>query len=98
MEATKIKAVLRAGKTNDTSQQILGAELRNVSEATAVALPSLNNMRRNINRFLIKVLNGVRNIGNEPEDILFDFERAAMNDITNQVNQVEVNTLFQIYC
>ena len=38
----------RAGNTNDTSQQILGAELQNVSEATGVALPSLNNMRRNI--------------------------------------------------
>ena len=29
---------------------MLGAELRNVIEATAVALPSLNNMRRNIRR------------------------------------------------
>ena len=41
VEATKIKARIkdRAGNTNDTSQQTIGAELRNVSEATAVALP-----------------------------------------------------------
>ena len=50
------------------------------------------------NRFLTEVLNAVRNIGNEPEEILVVFERAAMNAITNQLNQVEVNTLFQIYC
>ena len=209
VEATKIKARItnRGGNTNDTSQQILRAELPNVSEATAVALPFLNNMRHNIrrqrddhnmpaipqrreyipdirnnyqvtnrgdrfllfdngvgyvnhliifatkdsvrllaanpnwfrdgtfkvfpeiffqiftihvlinhqifhcvfallpnkteasqNRFLTEVSNAVRNIGNEPEDILVDFERAAMNVITNQLNQVEVNTLFQICC
>ena len=209
VEATKIKARVkyRAGNTNDFSQKILGAELRNVSQATAVALPSLNNMRRNIrrqrddhkmpafpqrkedipvlpnnyqvinrgvrfllfdsgvgdvnrlmvfatndailllaanphwfmdgtfkvsaeiffqictthvlinhqvfpcvfallpnkteatyNRFLTEVLNAVTNIGNEPEDTLVDFEKAAMNVITNQLKQVEVNTLFQIYC
>ena len=52
VEATKIKACIkdRAGNTYDTSQQILGAELRNVDEATAAALPSLNNMRRNFCR------------------------------------------------
>ena len=52
VEATKIKARIkdRAANTNDTSQQILGAELQNVSEAIAVALPSLNIMRRNICR------------------------------------------------
>ena len=52
VEVTKIKTCIkeRAGNTNDTFQQILGAELRNVSEATAVALPSLSNMRRNIRR------------------------------------------------
>ena len=52
VEAIKIKARIkdREGNTNDTSQQILGAELQNVSEVTAVALPSLNNMRRNIRR------------------------------------------------
>ena len=209
VEATKIKARVkyRAGNTNDFSQKILGAELRNVSQATAVALPPLNNMRRNIrrqrddhkmpafpqrkedipvlpnnyqvinrgvrfllfdsgvgdvnrlmvfatndailllaanphwfmdgtfkvspeiffqictthvlinhqvfpcvfallpnkteatyNRFLTEVLNAVTNIGNEPEDTLVDFEKAAMNVITNQLKQVEVNTLFQIYC
>ena len=208
VEATKIKACIkdRAGNTIDASQQILGAELRNVSEATAVALPSLNNMRRNIrhqrddlnmpavpqrredipvltnnyqitnrgnrfplfdsgagdmnrliifatndairllatnphwfmggtfkvcpklffqiytihaminhrifpcvfallpnkteatyNRFLTEVLNALRNIRNEPEGILVDFEKAAMNAITNQLNQVQVNTLFKIY-
>ena len=52
VETTKIKARIkdRAGNTNDTSQQILGAELRNVSEAIALALPSLNITRRNIRR------------------------------------------------
>ena len=52
VEATKIKAGIkyRAGNTNYTSQQILGSELRNVSEATVVALPSLNNMKHNIRR------------------------------------------------
>ena len=52
VEATKIKERIkdRAGNTNDTSQQMLGAELRNVSKATAVALTSLNNMRCNIRR------------------------------------------------
>ena len=52
VEATKIKARIkdRAGNTNDTSQQTLGAELQNVSEAAAVALHSLNNMRSNIRR------------------------------------------------
>ena len=51
-EATQIKARIkdRAGNTNDTSQQILWTELRNVSETTALALPSLSNMRHNIRR------------------------------------------------
>ena len=57
-----------------------------------------NKTEATYNRFLTKVLNAVRNIGNDQEDILVDFERAAMNAITNQLNQVEVNTLFQIYC
>ena len=42
------------------------------------------------NRFLTEVLHTVRNIGNEPEDILVDFERVATIAITNQLNQVEV--------
>ena len=52
VEATKIKARIkdRTRNANDTFKQILRAELRNVSEATAVALPSLNNMRRIIRR------------------------------------------------
>ena len=40
----------RAENTNDTSQQILGAELQNINESTTVNLPALNNMRRNIRR------------------------------------------------
>ena len=50
VEATNIKARIkdRAGNTNDTSQQILGAEVRNFNDATAVALLFLNNIRRNI--------------------------------------------------
>ena len=57
-----------------------------------------NKTKATYNRFLTEVLNAVRNTGNEPEDILVDFERAGMNAITNQLNQVEVNALFQIYC
>ena len=45
VEAIKIKARVkdRAGNTNGTSLQIVGAELRNVSAATSIDLPSLNN-------------------------------------------------------
>ena len=57
-----------------------------------------NKTEATYNRFLTEVLNAVRNIGNEPEDILLNFERAAMNAITKKLNQVEVNTLSQIYC
>ena len=57
------------------------------------------------NRFLTEVLNAERNIGNEPENILADFERAAMNAITNQLKWylssrgvfIELTILFQIY-
>ena len=61
-----------------------------------VFAPLPNKTDTTYNRFLTDVLNAVRNIGNDPEDILVDFERAAMNAITNQLNQVEVNTLFEI--
>ena len=50
-----------------------------------------NKTEATYNPFLTEVLNAVRNIGNEPEDILVDFETAAMNAITNQLNQLEVN-------
>ena len=56
-----------------------------------------NKTEATYNRFLTEVLNAVRNIGTGPEDILLDFKRAAMNAITNQLNQVEIDTLFQIY-
>ena len=56
-----------------------------------------NKTEATYNRFLTEVLNAVRNIGNEEEDILIDFEK-AMNAITNKLNQVEVNALFQIHC
>ena len=52
IEVKKVKARVkeRAENTNDTSQQILGAELQNINESTSVNLPALNNMRRNIHR------------------------------------------------
>ena len=52
IEVKKVKARVkeRAENTNDTSQQILGAELQNINESTTVNLPALNNMRRNIRR------------------------------------------------
>ena len=56
-----------------------------------------NKTEATYNCFLTEVLNAVRNIGNEEEDILIDFEK-AMNAITNKLNQVEVNALFQIHC
>ena len=52
IEVEKVKARVkeRAENTNDTSHQILGAELQNMNESTTVNLPALNNMRRNIRR------------------------------------------------
>ena len=40
--------MLKTEHENGTSHHILGVELQNFSKATAVALPSLNNMRCNI--------------------------------------------------
>jgi hypothetical protein len=40
----------RATDTMDTSQQILGAELTNISEGAAVNLPIIDHLRRNIRR------------------------------------------------
>ena len=51
VKVTQIKARIKdIARKNDASEQILGGELRNVSKATAVALPSLDTMRRNIDR------------------------------------------------
>lgn len=49
-----------------------------------------NKTEESYNRFLSEVLNAVRNVGNEPDDILVDFERAALNAINNQLNQIQV--------
>ena len=51
-EVSKIKCYIkrRATDTMDTSQQILGAEVTNISEGAAVNLPSMENLRRNIHR------------------------------------------------
>ena len=57
-----------------------------------------NKTEATYNRFLTEVLNAVTNTGNGPEDTFVDFEKAAMNVITNQLKQVQVNSLFQIYC
>lgn len=205
VEVRKVKASVkeRANNCNDTSQQILGDKLQDVSEAAAVNLPAINNMRRNIrrqrqehnvqpipqrreeipvlpngyqitnrgdrfllhdsgvgdvnriivfatddaiqllgtsnhwfmdgtfklcpeiffqiytvhalinnktfpcvfallpnkteatyNRLMIEILNAVRDVGNDPDDILVDFERASINAVKNQINQIEVGSLF----
>ena len=49
-EVTKMKANIKrkAETTEETSQQILGAELQNVSEGAAVVLPPMSTLRRNI--------------------------------------------------
>ena len=49
-EVIKMKANIKrkAETTEETSQQILGAELQNVSEGTAVVLPPMITLRRNI--------------------------------------------------
>lgn len=49
-----------------------------------------NKTEESYNRFLSEVLNAVRNVGNEPDDILVDFERAALNAANNQLNQIQV--------
>lgn len=201
VEVKKIKAGIkrRALTSHDTCQQILGAELQNVSQSAAVNLPQLNNIKRNIraqrkdqnvppnplrredipvipqrfqvtnagdqflffdsgfgdvnrviifatlegirylgtnehwfmdgtfklcpeifyqiytihalinnqvfpcvfgllpskqeniyNRFLTEVCNAVRNVGNEPADILVDFEKAAINATLTQMPHVQV--------
>lgn len=52
VEVTKIKANIKrkAETTTDTPQQILGAELRNISEDAAANLPSTSTLRRNIHK------------------------------------------------
>ena len=49
-EITKVRANIKrkATTTQETAQQILGAELTNVTAASAVNLPNLSNLRRNI--------------------------------------------------
>ena len=49
-EITKVRANLKrkATTTQETPQQILGAELTNVTAAAAVNLPNLSNLQRNI--------------------------------------------------
>ena len=49
-EITKVRAGIkrRADTTQDTTQQILAAEMQGVSEGAAVDMPSLDNIRRNI--------------------------------------------------
>ena len=50
IEVTKIKASIkrRSQATHDTPQQSLGAALQNISEAAAVNLPQINNLKRTI--------------------------------------------------
>ena len=47
---TKVKAGIkrRAEETEETTQQILGTELRNISDGVAASLPSLETLRKNV--------------------------------------------------
>ena len=51
-ELTKVRARIKrkASTTHDTTQQILGPELANLTPTAAVNLPNLSNLRRNIRR------------------------------------------------
>ena len=50
VEVVKVKATMkrRAETTEETTQQILGASLNNVSEGAAAIMPSVGSLRRNI--------------------------------------------------
>ena len=52
VEVAKVKANFKrkAYTTTDTPQQILGAELRNISHDAAASIPSTSTMRRNIRK------------------------------------------------
>ena len=52
VEVAKVKANIKrkAQKTTDTPQQILGAELRNISQDAAANIPSTLTLRRNIRK------------------------------------------------
>ena len=49
-QVTKVKAGIkrRAEETEETTQQIQGTELRNISDGVAANLPSLETLRRNV--------------------------------------------------
>ena len=49
-QVTKVKAGInrRAEETEETAQQILGTEVRNISDVVAANLPSLETLRRNV--------------------------------------------------
>ena len=49
-QVTKVKAGIkrRAEETEETTQQILGTEPRNISDGVAANLPSLETLRRNV--------------------------------------------------
>ena len=51
-ELTKVRAGIKskASNTHDTTQQILGTELANLTPTAAVNLPKLSNLRHNIRR------------------------------------------------
>ena len=52
VEVTKIKSRIKrkATTTLKTPQQILGTELRNISEGAAASLPGISTLRRNIRK------------------------------------------------
>ena len=51
-ELTKVRVTIKrkASNTHDTTQQILGTELANLTQTAALNLPNLSNLKRNIRR------------------------------------------------
>ena len=52
VEVTKVKSRMKRKATTalETSQQMLGTELRNISEGAAASLPGVSTLRRNIRK------------------------------------------------
>ena len=64
--------------------------LNNNQVFPGVFAPLPNKNKDTYNRLFREVMNAVMRQGNEPTDILIDFERAAVNAVTNQMPQLQV--------
>ena len=87
-EVAKVKAGIkrRAEGTNDTSQQILSAELSAISESVAVNLPSMEVLRRNV-----RAARQERNMPPLP------INRAAIPVLPQQYQQTENGQQFLLF-